>query len=751
MRRLLFNLFLLCVSIPLMWAERVDVSLARQVATVMGARMKGNTQLRATVEPELVFIATPGKSLSNLRSSDFQGEADYYVFNYPNEQGFVIVSGEDRAFPVLGYADQGGFSAMDMPENIASWLRAYQDQISEAVKQDWEASASVVSEWNSYLQEESSSRENKEVILKTANWGQLDAYNSYSKGFPEMKDGSGKAITGCVATAMGIIMKYHEYPKRTTSNGVSEFLVEEGTTPIKIDYEGDYDWSKMLMDYKKGEYTHEQAEEVSRLLWHAGVNVKMIYDSYENGGSAAKTSDAIRALVNVFGYSSFVRYLFKYQYDWKEWKQMIRQEIDASRPIMYGNSEHQFVCDGYNDQDYFHMNWGWDGDCNGFYRLSVMSNETMPVAYLDQDMVINIIPKEEGGLLAPNEPFFMVANFETENNKQSLVLSFRYHVYETSDKFLHGMGIIDAQGNVLNVNNIGSCVIPEESIDKNIFFDCKYLLDTSILNAGEMFAPVYSRDQKNWKLITPYLDEDKPFVVGLNKDGLVYRTDADTHPNWPSITKNEFDEAKLTRIEFTDAYLMDEKYHRTNTKGLTFHFPLVGTYEISCEIADYLNWAKHLRVSWGTEPDQMQSLDGEISEEGVFSFAVPASAIQEGNYTAYLKILSDQAGVLPYTLKVHPVVNGNKLDPMLVTKDLAFTISENPTSNDLIVVEENRVWSSHGAIHLRLAQPNVMRVFSISGACVKTETLSAGTTDVWLVPGFYVVMLGDRSYKIVVP
>lgn len=245
MRKLLFNLFLLCVSIPFMWAERVDVSLARQVATVMGVRMKGNTQLRAIAEPELVFIATPGKGLSNLRSSDFQGEADYYVFNYPNGQGFVIVSGEDRAFPVLGYADQGGFFAADMPENIASWLRAYQYQISEAVKQDWEASASVVSEWNSYLQGESSFRENKEVVLKTANWSQLDAYNSYSKGFPEMKDGSGKAITGCVATAMGIIMKYHEYPKRTTGNGVSEFLVEEGTTPIKIDYEGDYDWSKM--------------------------------------------------------------------------------------------------------------------------------------------------------------------------------------------------------------------------------------------------------------------------------------------------------------------------------------------------------------------------------------------------------------------------------------------------------------------------------------------------------------------------
>ena len=100
-------------------AERIDVSTARKVAENVANAGSG---LRSAGDLTLVYAAAPGKSSSALRSGTVDGAADYFVFNVPGNKGFVIVSGDDRAYPVLGQSDEGNFDPDNLPENLRAIL-----------------------------------------------------------------------------------------------------------------------------------------------------------------------------------------------------------------------------------------------------------------------------------------------------------------------------------------------------------------------------------------------------------------------------------------------------------------------------------------------------------------------------------------------------------------------------------------------------------------------------------------------------
>ena len=147
MKRQFLLIGLLLLSALGTWAERIDVAKARQVAESVASRSGG---LRSTDDLSLVYAAAPGSDALALRSGSVEGAADYFVFNVPGERGFVIVSGDDRAYPVLGYSDKGSFDPDNLPENLRAMLAFYQEQIGWAERNDLNPSQEITSRWVMY-------------------------------------------------------------------------------------------------------------------------------------------------------------------------------------------------------------------------------------------------------------------------------------------------------------------------------------------------------------------------------------------------------------------------------------------------------------------------------------------------------------------------------------------------------------------------------------------------------------------------
>lgn len=368
-----YALATLFLSLPSMQTEAkgVDESQALRVAMTF---MSTQSALRSGHSLELVYTGTGEQS--GLRSS----RPLYYVYNVSNAPGFILVAADDVAHPVLGYSYDSSFSADTMPPNLRGWLGRYERQIQQAIADNMEASAEITKEWTQALSTPSMPQE---VVLKTALWTQGSPYND---DCPIITDyGTGKkvhAASGCVATAMGIIMKYNEWPLASVGGEVSYLSQQEdsivnntiinNTQTVSANLNHTYDWAQMRDTYEKGEYTEAEGKAVADLLFHVGVALKMQYDNE----SGAKDVNAINALQQNFNYPT-AKYISRNSVSNDEFINILIKEIDSNRPMIYtsegqNDDGHAFICDGYNSNELFHFNWGWGGSANAFYELDAL-------------------------------------------------------------------------------------------------------------------------------------------------------------------------------------------------------------------------------------------------------------------------------------------------------------------------------------------------------------------------------------------
>ena len=360
MRKQLLLMLILCLSATMVWAERIDVSTARKVAENVANAGSG---LRSAGDLSLVYAAAPGKSSSALRSGTVDGAADYFVFNVPGNKGFVIVSGDDRAYPVLGQSDEGSFDPDNLPENLRAMLAYYQDQVTWAERINLDITPNIQAEWSRYLNNGLRASGENVLLPGIANWGQDEPFNLltpiFDVRYSDGTIGSEHAPTGCVATAWGIVMKYYGYPKDeiTNPNRITMYgknVQDDNKQPVLY---GSYNWDNILSDYKNG-YGEEQANAVASLMWQIGANVEMTYGS---SGSGAISGVAAQKMINIFGFSKEVNYLYKEDYRWKEWKDLLRTELREGRPVIYDGTNksgggHAFICDGFKENEAFHIN-----------------------------------------------------------------------------------------------------------------------------------------------------------------------------------------------------------------------------------------------------------------------------------------------------------------------------------------------------------------------------------------------------------
>ena len=364
MRRILSTLTILLMAVGLANAKPVSTSMARQTAaTFLGIEEEALQKLPLPFTTMHLFAIDGG--------------------------GFIITSADDKMQPILGYSHTTNFS-FPIPDNLHYWLECYDSQI--RILMD-DSLACQHPEWRMLAL-----RQRPEAVydttigpLLTTTWDQYPYYNSLCPNGP-----NGQTVTGCVATAMGQIMKYWNWPD--TGAG-SHSYIENEYGLLSADFGATtYDWEHMP-DYLNASSTSTEVTAVATLLYHCGVAVNMDYGTVAQGSGALHEAMgdlshpcAENALRNYFKYSPALWNIVRINFTDNEWAALLKNEIDHLQPILYSGTDpsyvgHEFICDGYDTTGFFHFNWGWSGTDNGFFSLGNINSFNS-----SQNALIGIVP-----------------------------------------------------------------------------------------------------------------------------------------------------------------------------------------------------------------------------------------------------------------------------------------------------------------------------------------------------------------------
>lgn len=386
MKRILLAAAALCCMIITMMADPVSPSAARQAAEKF-LKEKG-----AVLKCEA--MRAPRRAMGRATNNQQQTEASpYYVFNASALKGFVIVSGDDCVGEnlVLGYTAQGSFEADNIPENMQWWLDVMECQISELSRCGAKAKTVALHD--------------DVAPLVTALWEQGNSYfnplNPYNAFCP--KTNGLLSITGCMATALSQVLYYHRWPQGPLAGDLPAYSMENGQI-IDALPATTFDWDDMVDDYKQPTTDKQQAA-VATLMRYCGQLIQMDYSPQLSIGYFYD----LDMLVNLFGYDQGVYMAKADDYTVSGWDELIYNELCGGRPLVYGGTStgggHAFVVDGYEVKDgsgYFHVNWGWAGDNNGFYKISLLNPDmsgtggstTRDGYSYDQGALIGLMPAQ---------------------------------------------------------------------------------------------------------------------------------------------------------------------------------------------------------------------------------------------------------------------------------------------------------------------------------------------------------------------
>lgn len=364
MTRRLLPLILLIVSMNVFAASR-NVQEALTIANSFISNQESGSLLKKSgVSPQLRHAYSSVGSRESVAGAD---DACYHVFNIGEQNGFIIVSGSDAMVEVLGYADSGSFDITNLPENFKYWLSFYEEEF--AASDDEKVSVAFPSdELNSSTKSQRNFAASIRPLIATK-WNQDEPFNDLCPIIPDGENN--RAVTGCVATAMAQMMKYHAYPDRGT--GGNMYYTETYSIPVSANFSNtNYDWDNMTNVYNDAS-TQTERDAVATLMYHCGVASHMDY-GYSSGASSR---DMAQALINNFGYDENLQIYSRDYYERQVWEDFIREELNQSRPVFYrGNtlrSGHLFLLDGYDTNNMYHINWGWGGTADGYFVLSSLT------------------------------------------------------------------------------------------------------------------------------------------------------------------------------------------------------------------------------------------------------------------------------------------------------------------------------------------------------------------------------------------
>ena len=358
MKRLVLFIAVLIGIASFAKANSVDVETAKSI----GAKfLQASTALK-NIEVNSLELVTTYKTNT--------GNEAFYVFN--TKGGFVIVAADDCVRPILGYSTESQFVTDNIPIQLIEYLDGFVDEIQYGIENETYKDKTTIRQWE-LVKTTGKTNENRDAkavasLLGGITWNQQPLYNNLCP-----TKNNQHAVTGCVATAMGQIMKYWGYPE----HGSGQHSYTPSGYPVQsVDFSATtYDWTNMPDALTNGS-TDEEINAVATLLYHCGVSVDMAYGTSESG---ANSNVVPAALQTYFGYSDEMSYTYREYSTYAAWLTRVKASIDKSCPVYYtghnasGTSGHAFVCDGYDSSDNLHFNWGWGGNHNGYFPVNALN------------------------------------------------------------------------------------------------------------------------------------------------------------------------------------------------------------------------------------------------------------------------------------------------------------------------------------------------------------------------------------------
>ena len=387
-----------------------------------------------------------------------QKAAAYYAFNIGDNDGFVIVSGDDSLTELVGYSDSGSFDPDNMPDNMRSWLQAYSGYVASVQAGESKAKRQQLGNVTT-------------IVVRpfvTTEWNQGEPYDRFT---PLLNNGA-HCATGCVATAMAQVMKYYEWPERGEGSNSYEY---DPYGTLSMDFsQSVYDWENMLdiysSYYEEGnivpEYNDGQAGAVAKLMYDCGISVNMMY-----GESSGAYDPAIpNAFKSYFKYKSDIYY--RDNMSSKEFMDVLLSELDEKRPVLICGAGlgggHAFVGDGYDSNNFVHINWGWGGYSDGYFNVNYLDPEGLGTgggtgAFKWSQSLTTAYPNYMGETIGREQSklsyypdyegqaggIFISASEFQQNQKQEVSL---VNIYNTSGNDYYGVvsaAIFDMDGNMV--------------------------------------------------------------------------------------------------------------------------------------------------------------------------------------------------------------------------------------------------------------------------------------------------------------
>ncbi len=399
-QRFFFLALSVILSMSTLWAKPRTETQARLIAeqyTIQRLSSSELASLRSGTTPLLTLVSAPSADTEGMTvrhqmmAPTVQDQATaYYVYNIGTERGYVMVSGDDLLPEVIAYADAGAFLPdEEQPEHIASFLA----QVRASLQYLVERGKPVVMPLTSQLRPEGVN-----PLLDRIQWGQDYPFNTHCP-----YKNAGQSVVGCVATALSQILRYHQWPDKGV--GICEYKEKDGTEH-RVDFsQTTYNWAKMPKRPNPRYEPQDVTDALSTLCYHVGVLSQM---QYSPAGSGTFTQYPKEGLSQYLKYSKNIQLLNRMNYKIADWMDIIAKELNEGRPVYYAGASstvgHAFVCDGYRQNGYFHINFGWNGMADGFFLLYAITPRTLGTGggssydgYNNlQEIMIGIEPDRDG-------------------------------------------------------------------------------------------------------------------------------------------------------------------------------------------------------------------------------------------------------------------------------------------------------------------------------------------------------------------
>ncbi len=374
-----------------------------------------------------------------------QDQACFYVLNAADNQGFVIASANDCTNPILGYSDKGHVDPANMPDGLKALLGYYQESIGDIISKDEKGE---IIKTNGPRHTMSVARYPIKPML-TKFFGHPSPYKDKN---PSRNDSI--CASGCSTIALCEILAYHSYPAVFPAQ--AGYTTETQLIEIPELPEQAIDWQNIKSNYTIDAYNKVEKEAVATLVRYVGQGLKSDYMT--TGGTSSRANMLVN-LVKKLGYNcSSMTYATSKLVN--EWEDIIYNDLTKGRPILVTGSNiapngsgHAFVIDGYDQDDYYHIDWGWTADAAGFFRLMGLSpyNDSNSYTYMrNVAFLYNVEPKTTYVKDDPCPPSSCLQLTKLAINSGFITTTSRNKL-TVAKEFINGLGLVDESNQLVKI------------------------------------------------------------------------------------------------------------------------------------------------------------------------------------------------------------------------------------------------------------------------------------------------------------